>query len=227
MPGESTFQQAQTILSPLSGISHSVYLDRPGPITIIPRYTEGNLEVYTKVSVITDSRDDIVNQIIFNAEAHKTNPDGYDDIFDSEFFASKVSAYGLPHILFEQGIPSSVRIATFGGPLTRGGNGGFDIMLLYPDQGILINYTTQMHLVGAKVRGCPSNAHVELRLYSSGQSDAFWDFLKQTDWGVKMNYYKPLEEVTSMSLEEFYQTFQQPTDKCIETPLQLWPVPEQ
>ena len=76
------------------------------------------------------------------------------------------------------------------------------------------------------MRGCPPNAHVEMELYVPGQGDSFMEALKQTDWAVKMNYYRPLEEVTSMSLEEFHEAFSQPTDKCIETPANLWPVPE-
>ena len=90
----------------------------------------------------------------------------------------------------------------------------------------MVNYTTQMHLVGANVRGCPPNAHVEMELYPPGSSDSFFELLKQTDWAVKMNDYKPLEEVTSMSVQEFYDTFREPTNKCIDTPAKLWPTPE-
>jgi len=185
------------------------------------------LEIYTAVGFITNPSSGIVDHVTFNTEAHRpVKEGGYEDIFNSRFFGENVSAYTLPHILSEQGVPSSVMIATFGGPLTRGGTGGFDLLLLYPDQGILVNYTTQMHLVGANVRGCLPNAHVEMELYSSGQGDSFFDLLEQTDWAVKLNYYKPLQEVTSMSLGEFYETFRQPTDKCVETPVNLWPTPE-
>ena len=83
-----------------------------------------------------------------------------------------------------------------------------------------------MHLNGSNVRGCPLNAHVEMELYPAGHADAFFERLKATDWAVKLNSYKPLEEVSSLSLEEFDETFSQPTDKCIETPANLWPIPE-
>jgi len=47
-------------------------------------------------------------------------------------------------------------------------------------------------------------------------------------WPVPINdlYYKPIEKATSMTLKQFYDTFRQPTDKCIETPAKLWPTPE-
>jgi len=177
---------------------------------------------------IADEDNNSINHIAFSAEAHKPLAQGgYEDVFNSKFFGEKVGAYTLPHVLTEQGVPSSVIIETAGGPLTRGGKGGFNILLLYPDQGILVNYRTQMHLNGVNVRGCPANAYVQMELYPPGQPDSFFEGLKQTDWTVKMNVdYKPLEEVTSMSVQEFYDTFREPTDKCIETPAKLWPTPE-
>lgn len=227
IPGKSSFEDAQVILTPLTGLSDSVYLNPPGPGDIRPRYTEGDLEIYTRVAFLTESSHGIVSRVAFNAEAHRPLAQGgYEDVFDSKFFGEKVSAYSLPHVLTEQGVPSSIMIETAGGPLTRGGTGGFDILLLYPDQGILVNYTTQMHLIGANVRGCPVNAHVEMELYPSGQRDSFFESLKQTDWTLKMTGYKPLEETTSMTVQEFYDTFREPTDKCIETPAKLWPIPE-
>jgi hypothetical protein len=188
---------------------------------------EGDLEIYTRVAFLANPDSNVVNRVLFNTEAHRPiEVGGYEDIFDSKLFGEKVSTYSISHVLSEQGVPSSVMIATLGGPLTRGGTGGFDIMLLYPEQGILVNYTTQMHLIGSNVRGCSANAHVEMELYPSGQGDSFFERLKETDWAVKMNYYKPLEEVTSISIEEFYETFRVSSENCIETPAEVWPVPE-
>jgi len=149
-----------------------------------------------------------------------------ESVFDSASFGERIDYYSLPNVLSEQGMPTSVMLSAHGVPVPRGGSGGFDILLLYPDKGVLINYTTQGNLVGSNMRGCPVSAHVEMELYPPGQSDSFFESLKKTDWAVKMNYYKPLEEVTSMKLEEFYQTFREPTEKCIETPAKLWPTPQ-
>lgn len=225
-PGISTNEETQAILVPLSSISDlSVFKAEGGGI--LPAYSEGDLKIYIRLSFITDPNNDLVNHVTFNVEAHRPLKEGgYEEVFDTKFFGEKVSSYMLPHVLSEQGVPASVMVATFGGPLTRGGTGGFDVLLLYPDQGILVNYTTQMHISGTNVRGCLSNAHVEMELYPVGQSDAFFESLTKTDWGTKMDYYKPLEDVTSMSVEEFYETFRQPTDKCIETPANIWPTPE-
>ncbi len=227
-PGISSYQEAQSILVPLTAVSVLTSFRAEGG-AIFPVYANGDLELYNGAGFNVDIRSNnrIVNMIGFSAEAHKPLAQGgYEDVFDSKFFGEKVSAYSLPNILTEQGIPSSVMIETVGGPLTRGGTGGFDILLLYPDQGILINYRTQMHLIGSKVRGCPPNAYVRMELYPPGQPDSFFEGLKQTDWPLKMTGYKPLEETTLMTVQEFYDTFRKPTDKCVETSAKLWPTPE-
>lgn len=227
-PGKSTYQEAQVILAPLGGISELTgFIPEGGGI--YPMYEYGDLTLYTSIGFNVDTLPDNprVNRVSFQTEMHKPLQEGgYENIFDSNFFGESITAYTLPHVLSEQGTPSSVMIATAGGPLTRGGTGGFDILLLYPDQGILINYTTQMHLIGPNVRGCPVNAYVEMELYPTGNSDSFFEMLEQTDWAIKFGYYKPLEEVTFMTIDEFYQIFRQATDKCIETPANLWATPE-
>jgi hypothetical protein len=219
VPGESSFQEAREILAPLSEISYSVFLTPPGPGDIRLRYTENDMEISIRVAFLADPNKEIVNRIVLNAEAHKLMiTGGYEDIFDSKLFSEKVSAYTLPHILSEHGIPSSVMIATYGGVLTRGSAGGFEVLLLYPNQGISVHYTTQMYLIGSSVKGCLDNAHVEMELSPSGNPDFFTS--------LKRSWYKPLDEVTTMSLIDFYETFRQQTNNCLETPANLWPVPE-
>ena len=225
-PGISSYQEAQSIFMPLTGISRLTSF-RPKGAAIFPTYAKGDLELYNGVGFNIDSSTNIVSMIGFQAETHKPLAQGgYEDVFDSKFFGDTVSAYTLAHVLTEQGIPSSIMIETAGGPLTRGGTGGFDILLLYPTQGILVNYRTQMHLIGANVRGCPRNAYVQMELYAPGQPNSFFEGLKQTDWALKMTGYKPLEESTSMSLQDFYDIFRNPTVECVETSTKLWPTPE-
>ena len=226
-PGETTYQDARAILSPLSSLSDTVHLDTPVVGDISLRYREGDLEIYTRVAFLTDPESHIVNRVGFNTEAHRPlDESGYEDILDSKFFGAKIRAYTLPKILSELGIPESVMISTLGAPFTRSGTGGFELLLLYPNQGILINYTTQMALDGKKVRGCLTNAHVQMDLHPPGEPASFSKSLQETDWAVKLDGYKPIEEVTSMSVQEFYETYRTSTDKCIETPAEDWPIPE-
>ncbi len=232
MPGKSTSQEAQVIWSPLSSIQ-SIYDIKPsfGPKGgyISPDFVEGDLILHTEVSYLSDNQ--IVSQIAFQAKEIKkftisNSADGILDIFDSTAFGNRIKYYSIQNVLSELGIPSSVMIVTHRVPVPKGGDGGFDILLLYPDQGILVNYTMQGYLVGSNMRGCPTNAHVEMELYPPGNADSFFALLEKTDWAVKKNWYKPLEDVTSMSVDEFYQTFRQLTNKCIDTSIKLWPTPQ-
>jgi hypothetical protein len=222
-PGKSTYQEALDILIPFRSISDATITRfNNGSGSIFPDYPEGDFILETSVGFLSNNQ--IVSHIAFSAgEAKKVNTNngaGFEPIFDSQIFGERLGYYILPQVLSEQGIPTSVMIAP------HGGAAGFGILLLYPERGLLIDYTAQMERVGSKIRGCPANAHVDMELFPPGKSDSFFEFLKQTDWAIKMNYYKPLENITSMSVDEFYKIFSKPTDQCIETPAKLWPTSE-
>ncbi len=54
----------------------------------------------------------------------------------------------------------------------------------------------------------------------------YYEQLALTDWKRRIDYYKPIEEVTSISLDDFYQAYRQPTEICLQTPANLWPIAE-
>ena len=232
-PGKSTSQEAQITWSPLGSIQ-TIYDIKPrfgsdyGYIS--PAYVEDKLRLETNAEYISDNQ--IVNHIYFKAWEWKefiasNGSQGLATIFDSLTFGQRTVYYSLAHVLSEQGLPTTVMIETSGPPPIYEGGGGFDIVLLYPNQGIWAHYTTQMYMVGSSVEGCPANAHIEMELYPPGNSDSFFTLLDKTDyWSARKNSYKPLEEATSMTLDEFYQTFRNPTNKCIQTSAKLWPTPE-
>jgi hypothetical protein len=239
-PGKSSLEEAWAILTPLSNISGFTNLS-PNVGNIEPNYIEDELKIFTSVSFLTDTDKNVVKNIHFEARQekviNKNNETKFFDIFDSPSFGKRAHPYMLSQVLSAQGIPTVVMISTFNSSILRGNtiNGGFDILLMYPNQGLLVHYTTQMSVVGEKVRGCPANAHVELELYPSGNKDSFSEFLSQTQskwaklWPVPSDNpsWKTVENATSISLEQFYETFRQPTDKCIETPAKIWPPTEQ
>ncbi len=230
-PGKSTYQEAQAIMASLSSISRSTGFTPQGG-SINPTLIENDMMLIINAGFNTDSLSShqIVSRIglrVRNFKIGKPDDDtALSTVFDSKIFGDRIMYYSLHNQLSEQGIPSSVMISTSSVSVLEGGSGVFDILLLYPDQGILVNYSMQGYLFGPAIRGCPANAHVEIELYPTGDSDSFFEMLKQTDWVIKFGYYKPLEEVTSISIDEFYQTFREPNDKCIETLAKLWPTPE-
>jgi hypothetical protein len=226
-PGKSSSRDAQAILVPISTLSGFTSF-KPGIGSISPEYTDDNINIYSKLGFLAEPDNYIISRISFRVEAHKKILDGgYEKVFGSTLFGERVKIYQIPSILSEQGVPDSVLIGTLAGHFRDGGSWGFHILLLYPKRGLLVDYTTQMQLVDENILGCPSNAHVEFEIYPSGEEDLFFKHLESTNWpqNIKSNY-KSLEDVTSMTRNDFYETFRQPTDKCIETPANLWPTPE-
>ena len=239
-PGETTYQEAQAILVPLGSISDLVAGFSPNAGSVFPVYAEGDFMLSTTVGVDTKTLfgHQIVNSISFKADESKkmiasNGETVFADFFDSKIFSQRVHPYTLSQVLFDYGKPAAVFISTDGGIEREKNTPGFYILLIYPDQGLLVHYTTYRQLIDGKVRGCPANAHVELDLYPSGDADAFSKSLSKTDWAsfadlepIDNPFWKSIDKATSMSLDQFYETFREPTDKCIETPLKGWYVPE-
>ena len=225
-PGKSTSIEAQEILTALNSISISINFGSNGG-SIAPWYTENELILSTTLGF--NSENGIVNYLTFKAGEYKETASDRSLVFNSKIFGERLRPYMLSGILSEFGKPALVVIHTSGKQIT--GSGGFEVLLFYPNQGIFVHYTTQMESEGDIVHGCLANAHVELRLYPSGDANAFTKALSQTEWAFAWPEladnpsWKPIDKATSMSLEQFYETFRQPTDKCIETPLKEWYVP--
>jgi hypothetical protein len=236
-PGKSTNQEARDILMPLSSIAipeMTSFEPLNGILggTITSLYVEDELRLNARTGFDVYGNGDIVNSVDFRVlEESLDKKDEYGNqiktpIYDSPTFGKRVEYYSLAHVLSEQGIPDSVRIyipRVEGYPIVAG---ILEAALLYPEQGIWIKYAMSMYNNGNIIKGCPANAHIEMQLYPSGNPESFFSILEKTGWGRTKGGYKPLEEATSMSVEQFYEIFRNPTDKCIETPTNLWPTPE-
>jgi hypothetical protein len=240
-PGKSSYREARSILIPLSGIAETAFFDPKSPDSISPLYTENNLHLSTNVVDRLSTSvgylygaDQIVSRIGFEALEEEVTFDSKGNwtekrpIFDSNTFLDRAAYYSLAHVLTEQGMPASVMIQFIGGSLYPVYAGGLDIALLYPDQGIWVNYTMPMQNHGDIKIGCPNgNAQVKMELFPTGNPKSFYAQLDLTNWGMIKGAYKPLEEVTTLSVEKFYETFRNPTsDQCIQAPANLWPTPE-
>jgi hypothetical protein len=233
-PGKSSDQDAQGVFEPLSGISNS-FIFGPDGGGITPVYTEGTLRLFTSVSFVFENN--VVSGINLRASAQrevsdKVYGDFWIDTYNSDSFGKRLHPYMLQQVLSDHGIPAAVMISTDGGP-NRGENvPGFYIVLIYPDQGLLVSYTTSRRLIDGKVRGCPADAGVELDLYPSGHADNFAYMLAQTRWAFLWPVlpdspnWKSIDKAASMSPEQFYEVFREPATQCIETPANLWYVPE-
>jgi hypothetical protein len=180
---------------------------------------------------MTYDESDIIKSIYANIGPNHRFPDAavasgysYSDAFDLTSFGETAAFYMLPEILTKHGRPGSVLVLTFGGSIVKEIQyHDFDLILTYPEQGILVHYTTKKRVEGSNTLGCVANAHVEFRLIPPGKSESFFAYLEKTSIGQALKNYTPLEDWTSMSIDDFYQTFRHPTDKCITIPNKALP----
>ena len=96
---------------------------------------------------------------------------------------------------------------------------------MYPEKGLFVRYNALAERLDDKIRGCPSKAFIELWLLSPNDKDSYQEILSANDvtWEGNFPYSRSVEDATSMTVEEFYQIFKEPTDSCLETPLNIWP----
>jgi len=224
-PDKSSFQETMEILVPLSDISQFTHFET-GIGAIDPEYVEDELIIHTSVRFLSDPNTNIVSHIAFTSRALNKVDGGFIEVFVSSAYSKLVDYYMLKNILTRYGNPTRVMLSTMARLPSNSVVGGFKILLLYPDQGILVNYTMQMQIVGENIMGCPSDSSAEFELYASGQSNSFFDFLEPTGWPqIIENTYKPIDEVTAMTKDDFYQLFSEQTEECVLTPASLWPIP--
>jgi len=229
-PGKSIHEEAENLLIPLSSISEFTNLTT-SPGDILPTYFEGDNILYTRMAFLFPEGE-VISHVALQIRILKKiiAPNGESsivDAFDSTPLGEKIEYYALSTVLARYGNPTTVMLSTMAKLPSSGVPGGFKILLLYPDHGMLVNYTMQMQISGENIMGCPSNAVVELELYPSGQADSFFDLLEPSGWAqIIQNTYKPLDDATLLSQEDFYRIFSQQSDECLRTPANIWPVPD-
>lgn len=215
------------ILAPLSSLSDFNVLEPDIESITIKDTMKDGLLLYLRLGYLANRGNVSQAFVLARAEKRLVEDNGFEDIFDSTDFGERVDFYSLHQVLTNHGPPSSVLLSTLSEfPTRRGMPGLFSLILVYPEQGIIVKYTTEMRIVGKNVEGCMQNAHIEMDLFPAGNADAFHQALTPTDWPFHIAYHKPIEEVTSLSIDDFYEKFRQQTDECLVTPASLWPTPE-
>jgi hypothetical protein len=228
-PDHSLIQEAEMSLFRLGSISKFANIN-PGLSAFKADYIESDLTFVYSIGFVFSKRDNIVNRISFGANAQRNSDSGIESVYDSESFTEQISYYTLPNILSVYGKPDSVYIQAAARVSILGYPYPFDVVVLYPNQGILIQYIALMEVSGDYVLGCMRNSFINLELIpsgvvSTGDTDSLLQLVGQP-WNDLKNYHKSIEDATSMTLEEFYEAFRRPTDQCIQTPSNIWPEPD-
>lgn len=223
-PGKTTPQETRAILEPLHSISGLQVVFRLDSVWTMPELADG-LAAHISVDFLYPNYQSI-RSMFFQTGVRKTLSDGG---LDPASFAKLTDYYRLDRILSEYGVPTEVVISTSGIPVAGFGKSvsRFLFVVIYPKYGFYIEYMMSQRFVGKNVLGCPKNAELRLETFPLGG-----EFRAMSDgiyvWPRTPNdiFRRPLSKATSMSLEQFYETFRKPTDKCIETPENLWYKPK-
>ena len=104
----------------------------------------------------------------------------------------------------------------------------FLIALYYPEDGFLIQYNGEASQnTGSHLVICPRELSVSLTSWDPNLSPTLYQVTKRgpsyTMYSESLDIFKHLNDVTSITEMEFYETFKNPDFKeCFETPADLW-----
>ncbi len=147
----------------------------------------------------------------------------------------------LPQLLSNYGMPSEVLVIAFPYDIfSKADYEPFSIVVIYSDLGIMAEYVSPTQWVGKMVelptpglsvgeiaRGCPSQSYLTLRTWDVKKnipireiaSIASGEGISETAY----DYFFPIQEATSMSINDFYEKFKEPNNTlCLDLPSSLW-----
>ncbi|MEO7841224.1 MAG: hypothetical protein ABIU06_17930 [Anaerolineales bacterium] len=156
----------------------------------------------------------------------------HQEVFGDPLFNDLLNYYLLPQILSQYGPPSSVLIGAWHeDPFLHASYTVFSTVVIYFDLGFMIEYVSSSELINNQIRGCPTQSYFYLWTWSPEARPSLQEIVskKPADIGFvpgSIDYFKPVDQVTSMTLDEFYNIFKDPqVTQCLETPGDLWPNP--
>ncbi|MCI0555198.1 MAG: hypothetical protein L0287_29990 [Anaerolineae bacterium] len=149
---------------------------------------------------------------------------GFETVWENPLNEQFLQAYALPQILSTYGQPKDVLV------FANEGWRYFSLILNYSEQGFVVWYSAPLESSGDKYLGCMSKAFTKLYLWAPEFSYTWAEGVTGTGDKSEIDSlnrdFQPLEKVTSMTLDEFYNDFVDTNNfTCLETPKQLWPGP--
>ncbi len=154
------------------------------------------------------------------------------NVFGDPFFLDATAYYSISNLLKVYGPPDDVRIY-FDPPLASGdylNHPNFSIALFYLNDGFAVEYSgSRDSQPNGAFRACSRKSAPIFSFWSPEEeissSEAFTRVYKgalSTANSVELfDLYKPLEDATSLTIDEFYKLFLD-SNACLESPEQLW-----
>lgn len=222
-PNVSTPLDLHTRLTPLNSIAddHLLYANS-GSFYIT--YFKNELFIDIDLSFQSDANNTVKMIQIFTQARRVIGNIDREGLYDAAAYKDLLGFYSLDKILSTYGIPTKVLVRADVYTYTQSPE-TFEITLLYPEYGIFVRYDTLAERIDGKIRGCPSKAFVELWLLSPNDRNSYQAILSTLglNWEGNFPYSKSIEDAAKINNEEFFQVFKEPSNKCLETPLDIWP----
>lgn len=149
-------------------------------------------------------------------------------MFDDADYKRLTRYYSLSQILTNYGQPSDIYLATWPyDPFTKSDYEPFIIVLVYSELGFRVEYVFEAEKLDDKIIGCPANSVLTITTWQP-KADISLQEIASIGIGYEFNkssfkYFKPIDEVTSMDIDKFYNSFIiQGEETCITTPAEIW-----
>lgn len=150
-------------------------------------------------------------------------------IFGSDFYTKVTYYYQLSQLLTNYGPPSSVLIAVWRYvPFLKADYEVFSVVVIYEDQGILVEYIAPVEQTERYFQGCPQLGFLDVRVWDP-KSGLTLREIAATDAGeglsgTSFDYFRLIDHATSITIDEFYEVFKNPNNtSCLTTPAKIWP----
>ena len=236
-PGQTSWKSLQDF------IVHSGETEAAEDI-VIGSHNMGNSGASTSINIFSngtristsisyDQAQEKIKSIAAHFEAYQEHGTGANlqskVVFGNSTFIQLLGYYMLPNILSIYGEPDKVLIKPILYDAPYLVQDKFSLVLFFSERGFAVEYVFPLTKNNDGYVGCPMDSgYISIITWNPEHELSLAEIARRAI-GNGMNeltieYFKSLEEATSMTLDEFSQEFKiQEENKCLNTPLTIWP----
>jgi hypothetical protein len=146
-------------------------------------------------------------------------------VYGDPTFNKELHDYLLPSILTTYGQPDQVLITVRPDEPENAhiNYHPFSLALYYSETGIFIEYVMMRETKGSDYIGCPNKSHIYITVWDPNEELSLEYLVEKAGSEIALSILKPIDEATSLTMDEFYQNFKDPNNAtCLETPAEIW-----